>query len=102
MIQITRPSPENVLALLRESQQAMHSCFKSCNMGDLAAAARAFADVYAGHREALLPFLNTNTIDSALQRTFILNDMVRAFRKKLIPVTVFSTVFRNVPLEGTN
>lgn len=45
---------------------------------------------------------STNTIDSALQRTVILNDILRAFKKKITPLSAFSTVYSNVALQGTD
>ena len=56
----------------------------------------------------LREMLNTTTVDSSitidsdLERIVILQDMVAAFRRKLAPITAFSTVFLNVPLEGTD
>ncbi|MFO1476127.1 MAG: hypothetical protein U1F98_05690, partial [Verrucomicrobiota bacterium] len=53
--------------------------------------------------ENLRAFLNTATVDSNitidadLQRTTILQDMVVAFRRKLVPVDVFGRTFQNVP-----
>jgi ATP-dependent protease ClpP protease subunit len=45
---------------------------------------------------------STNTIDSNIQRTVILNDILRAFAKKITPLSAFSTVYNNVALQGTD
>jgi ATP-dependent Clp protease protease subunit len=44
----------------------------------------------------------TNTIDAALQRDVILQSVIVDFARRLLPLQAFSTVFQNVPLEGTN
>jgi hypothetical protein len=42
------------------------------------------------------------TIDSALQRTAIMQGALHALKKRLTALSVFSTAFRDVPLEGDN
>ncbi len=43
-----------------------------------------------------------NTISSELQLVEVLNLVMRAFKRRILPVLAFSTVFRNVQLQGTN
>lgn len=43
-----------------------------------------------------------NNIPSALRRSLILKSAMEAFKHKLISLGLFSTVLRNVPLEGNN
>ncbi len=43
-----------------------------------------------------------NTIPAALKRDVILNNAMRAFKRRILPVMAFATVFRNVQLLGTN
>jgi hypothetical protein len=43
-----------------------------------------------------------NTIDSELQLTTVLDTALVAFKRAILPLTLFSTVFRNVQLQGTN
>ncbi len=43
-----------------------------------------------------------NSINSELQLVEVLDLVMRAFKRKLLPVLAFSTVFRNVQLQGTN
>lgn len=43
-----------------------------------------------------------NTIPSALRRSLILKSAMEEFKHKLIPLGLFSTVLRNVSLEGNN
>ena len=45
---------------------------------------------------------NTTTIDPGLQRQVIMMDMLEAFQPILIKLNAFSTVFSNVPREGTD
>jgi hypothetical protein len=54
------------------------------------------------HKDAIPSIFNTNTIDSNLQRVVVLQEALREFKKVLAPLTSFSTVFNNVPLEGTD
>lgn len=41
-----------------------------------------------------------NTIASELQKTKVLDSALRAFKRAILPLTVFATVFRRVALEG--
>ena len=43
-----------------------------------------------------------NTIPAALKRDVILNNAMREFKRRILPVMAFATAFRNVPLQGTN
>lgn len=44
----------------------------------------------------------TNSIATALKRDVILDKAMEAFKKAVLPLRAFSTVFRDVPLQGTN
>jgi hypothetical protein len=62
-------------------------------------------ETYANHREGILPVMNTaatNTLDSALKRVRILNETIRAFATRVLPLRLFSTFCSNVPLQGTD
>lgn len=60
--------------------------------------------IFRKERERILPVLNaaTNTVDSALKRVLILNETVRAFARRMLPIRAFATSFQNVPLAGTD
>jgi hypothetical protein len=45
---------------------------------------------------------NANTMSSGLLRQVILSEVMRAFRRRLVPLTYFAHNFQNVPLEGTD
>src|SRR5271168_816591 len=45
---------------------------------------------------------NTNTISADLQREVLLQEALEEFVIKILPLTAFSVVFNNIPLEGTN
>ena len=64
--------------------------------------AMANAAAFAKHRNMLTAMFNTNTIDPALQRIVILQEMIEEFAIPLLPLQSFSAVFNNVPLEGTD
>lgn len=52
--------------------------------------------------DRLAPVLNTNTVGSDLKRVTILDAMLRAFAKRVMPLNRFSTVFQANPLQGTD
>ena len=43
-----------------------------------------------------------NTIPQTLRRSLILNSAMEAFKHRLVSLGLFSTVLRNIPLEGNN
>lgn len=43
-----------------------------------------------------------NTIPASLKRDVILQNAMREFKRRILPVMAFATAFRNVPLQGTN
>ena len=51
---------------------------------------------------AVLNTTTTVTIDSALKRVAILNETIRAFATRILPLRLFATAFQNVPLQGTD
>ena len=80
---------------------------QGCYVSSEIAAARAVAvsNIYTKERERLISVMNaaaTNTVDSALKRTLILQETVRDFATRVLPLRLFSTVFSNVPLQGTD
>lgn len=54
------------------------------------------------HRNNLISVWNTNTIATELKRSVILQEVITDFARIILPLRAFSTVFENVPLEGTN
>lgn len=99
-IQIVNPDVQNVLteleniAKLGRYQQTSNAPARAAAVGSL----------YGEHRERILPVLNagTNTISADLKRVAILQETIRAFALRLLPLRLFSTVFNNVPLQGTD
>ncbi len=60
------------------------------------------AHFFRKHNAKLIQFANTNTIPAELKRQVILQEVIIDFARRLAPFSMFSTVFGNVPLEGTN
>ena len=63
------------------------------------------ANVYAEARDKILPVMNAaaaNTIDVGLKRVMIMQETVRDFATRVLPLRLLSTVFNNVPLQGTD
>lgn len=63
---------------------------------------RVRASIITQNWDRLMPVMNTNTVSSDLKRTVILQQMIRAFAIKVLPLSAFSTVFNGIRLEGTD
>jgi hypothetical protein len=61
-----------------------------------------FQETFLNERQAVLNAAATNTIDSALKRVLILNETIRDFATRLLPLRLFATAFESFPLEGTD
>ncbi len=57
---------------------------------------------YRQNRDRILPVLNDNTIGADLKRVVLLQEMLRAFKTRILPMRLFAAVFQNVPLQGTD
>jgi ATP-dependent protease ClpP protease subunit len=60
------------------------------------------AEIIHANIGRILPAWNTNTISSDLKRTVILQQMIRAFAIRTLPLGAFSMVWNGVRLEGTD
>lgn len=64
------------------------------------------AVIYAESRDKIVPVFNAagavNTIDAGLKRVLIMQETVRDFATRVLPARLFSTIFGNVPLQGTD
>jgi ATP-dependent Clp endopeptidase proteolytic subunit ClpP len=60
------------------------------------------AHIINKHMAQLMPVMNTNTISADLKRTVILQQMIRAFAIKILPLSAFSTALNAPRLEGTD
>jgi ATP-dependent protease ClpP protease subunit len=69
---------------------------------DSLARAKARAEIINKNMSRILPVMNTNTVSSDLKRTVILQQMIRAFAIRVLPLSAFSTVFAGIKLEGTD
>lgn len=61
--------------------------------------------VYSEARGKILPVMNAaavNTIDAGLKRVLILQETVRDFAIRVLPLRLFSRMFQNTPLQGTD
>jgi hypothetical protein len=98
-VQVTGEDFRAVIAALEEN--TLHG-----QIGYITAPSRGLANaqIWEKERERMLPVLNvgTNTISTELKRVTILQEMVRAFSLQVMPLSLLSTVFKDVPLEGTD
>lgn len=70
---------------------------------DISASSVARAQLFAKHGNEIRGYvMNTNTVPTGLKRNVILQTVIVDFARRTMPLRLFSTVFSNVPLEGTN
>lgn len=102
-ISVDASPKETVLAIARfDKPMESFQRGNSVSMGELAKASMERAQFIEKNAKKMHPALAANTIPAGLQRSVILQTIVKDFARKVIPVTLFATKFENVPLEGTN
>lgn len=96
--------PRNVVAAIKNCHKAVQSWQRGnmVNMKDVGAASMQRGVIINANLPKLIPLWNTNTVDTALKRDVILQVAIKDFARRTMPLRLFSTVFENVPLEGTN
>lgn len=82
--------------------QASFTRGESISVKDRIASATAAANFHQKNRSQMLEIMNANTIGSGNKRQVILQEMIRPFARRILPLRAFSTVFSGIPLEGTN
>jgi ATP-dependent protease ClpP protease subunit len=104
VLQVTAEDPKDIckgIMSLRDASQAM--------VRGNTVTAQAMSErgvqinrIVNGNLQRLLPMLNANVIDPALKLNVILNVSLAAYRRRIIALNAFSTVFSNLPrLQGT-
>lgn len=103
-IAVEMDDPKAVVRKLEVNRDAINGFMRGNHVSPKAIAERAreTAMVIQANRKRLESVLATNTIDPTLKRTVILNDVMRAFQRRLLMFNVFTTKFESVPLQGTN
>lgn len=102
---IENEDPKAVINGLMRLREPLASFWKGNNVDPRAIgdAAKASAMTIEANRKRLSGVLATNTIDPTLKRTVILQDVLRAFVRKLLMFNVFTTKYQVEPLlQGTN
>lgn len=106
--------PIKYLNIQTNSDSVKNACVEiSLNVGkggersfeNAADRSRRVAEIYAEARDKILPVMNAaanNAIDPGLKRVLILNETVRDFAVRVLPLRLLCTVFENVPLQGTD
>lgn len=94
-------SPQDVVKGLIQFRQPLASWMRGndVDIDAITSAARSTAVAIRDHRKKLNGILAANTIDPNLKRTVILNDLMRAYRRRLILLSVFTTKFDNVQAQ---
>ncbi|TXH52222.1 MAG: hypothetical protein E6Q97_16615 [Desulfurellales bacterium] len=67
---------------------------------DLSRASIARAMHFQKHASQILQVMNTNTVDTTLKRSVILQTAIFDFVRRIAPIRMFASVFGSVPLEG--
>ena len=99
---VTSTDPRNSIGALTDLAKVGESPNAVASAVELAARRAA---LWSAERERILPVLNaaaTNTIDASLKRVSVLQETIRDFAVRVLPLRLFSTVFSNVPLQGTD
>jgi len=101
-VELLAPDPKHILNQLTSLSQ-----FNSGPQAFAGAKERALqvANMYASNPEGIREVLNSgavNTVDTALKRTVILQQAVRDFATRVLPLRLLSTVYSDVPLQGTD
>ena len=93
-----------IISAIQATNEPIKAMFRGNQVksDDIQSAAILRAQILNLYGKKLIPILNANTVDTALKRQVILSQVIRAFKRRLIPLNAFSTVFNNVPLAGTN
>src|ERR1035437_8671637 len=102
----------NVQVLANDPVQTISrlTTFANLTQGPSAGQNSAMNAAEVGHlwhreRERVLPVLNAaavNTVDASLKRVVILNETIRDFAVRVLPLRLLATVFTAVPLQGTD
>lgn len=102
--QITNEDPTAILRHMHELRTPMRALFRndSITPEQVSNAAHRSGMLYEEHRNRILPVLNANTIGSDLQRTVILQEIIRAFALRILPLKAFFSQFEQIPLQGTD
>ncbi|MDE2102231.1 MAG: Clp protease ClpP [Patescibacteria group bacterium] len=69
---------------------------------EISVSASRVAQAIKASKNKIIAMWNASTIDAGLQRQVILQEMLEEFAVQLLPLKNFSTVFSNVPREGTD
>lgn len=105
VVEITAESPESIEAGIMQLREPMEAVCRGNRVSPASIQRNAMAitkAVRAGG-ERFRGALNATTIASDLKRIALMaGDGLEAFKRRILPVRIFSTVFQNVPLEGTN
>ncbi len=97
-------SPKEVVRGFDNFSKPVQAWQKGANvpMKDLGAASMNRGLFFQKNRLAILEMMNANTIPAGLQRNVIMQERIRDFARRLIMLSAVSTVYSNVPLEGTD
>jgi ATP-dependent Clp endopeptidase proteolytic subunit ClpP len=104
IVDVTGDNVSDIEKGYKKTQEASASFVRGNNVDPKAlhAGAMGAANLFRKFRDKLMFVVNANTIGTDLKRNIILQEIMRAFAKRLMPLRSFSTVFANVPLQGTD
>lgn len=105
VVEITAEAPVDILAGIEHMRRPVEAVCRGDNVRpqDIERNALAIARAVRAGGERLMGAMNATTISADLKRAVLLNGAgMRAFRRRILPLRIWSTVFGNVPLEGTD
>lgn len=105
-VEITSESPSDILNGLKSRRAPISAMIR----GETPDEAAIFANAAANFRDIqanlgkIKSFIihNAHSVDSALQQHVIMAEGMRAFKRRILALNAFSTVFNSVPLKGSD
>jgi ATP-dependent protease ClpP protease subunit len=103
-VEVENEDPKTILAGFERFNEPTSAFLRG---NDISAKSLGFASTQKGlffnkHQGRILPFMNSNTVPAGLKRQVIMQEVVRDFARKVLPLRLFATSFGNVPLMGTD
>jgi hypothetical protein len=106
LVEIVSESPMDVLKGIELYRAPMDAACRGQRVEPMAIqrASVAIAQAITKHEAKLNGVMaaTTTTISADLKRIVLLQNAISVFRRRLVPLSRFTTIFQNIPLEGTD
>lgn len=103
-VEITASEPSDILANMTKLRAPVASMLRGNRVGAkvISANAMQMGRFINQNLDKLISFMNATTIDADLKRNVILSDVMRAFKRRMVNIGIFSNRMNSVPLQGTD